>query len=1000
MNAAVGDSSFHAEEPEPAAEGGATGGSDRDGEAIEESAGGSAPASASARRKRRLFTWKRVLVGYLVLLAAHHLVVRVIQPDLWGAHQPVPADAERVDLTVPAFRGDGPVAGAEPVSLVAHRYTRETLADEAPAGEAESVPDSFADFASSGEGALPIVLLHGSPSQGARDFHEFAPPLASTGRTVYAIDRPGYGLSDALAPSYSVKANARYVLAALDELGVERAHLVGWSYSGAVVVHAAELAPERVASITLMGAMATQEGEGSGSYFFEHFKYFMGFPVVVGVPELIPHFGLLPPTDVRHAFVRDFWDTDLRPLRGIMEGLETPALIVHGRHDPLVPATTAELHHEVLPNSRLVMLDASHFVPLGPPLGEVRDLKIAAASIVAFASAHDEAGRPVREGVVDLSPAPPRKPFTLFGVEINPNEKWWLLVLFIVLGTFVSEDLTVIAVGLAVAAGALDPGVALMGCFLGIVLGDYGLWALGHFGGRRLLKWPFVRRVLTDESLEHWSKVLGRHTAKAVFLSRMLPGTRLPLYIAAGVIPRHNKKFLFFVTIAVAVWTPMLLLLTLLIGPPLLGFMRDIFHGPWAVIAAFVVLFVLLRIVSLEATDLGRQRLKAELRLFVEYEFWPALVFYAPLMPWLALLSIRYRSVTLFTATNPGLPNGGGFVGEPKTAICRNLERQGAPVLAARLIERNAEAEARLRQLRGFFDDPDCPLTGYPVILKPDAGQRGFGVRIIRSDEDALEYLDETTGPVQAQVLATQPNEVGVLWSRVPSGADGKNGAAGGGRAGAAKGGGGANGEGHPDELPGEIFSVTRKAFPVIEGDGEQTLEQLIWDHKRYRMQAKRFINRHTPERDRVLGEGERFQLAASGNHAQGAIFSDGADLITPELTAAIDRIARSYTDPATGAGLDFVRIDLRYESEEDLRRGRGFSIIELNGSASESTNLYDPDKNILFAYGVLFRQWARLYRLGALRRAKAGQKPLGPVRLVGLALKFYRQRRGDPVAD
>jgi hypothetical protein len=173
----------------------------------------------------------------------------------------------------------------------------------------------------------------------------------------------------------------------------------------------------------------------------------------------------------------------------------------------------------------------------------------------------------------------------------------------------------------------------------------------------------------------------------------------------------------------------------------------------------------------------------------------------------------------------------------------------------------------------------------------------------------------------------------------------------------------------------------------------------LIWDHPRYRMQAKRFVSRWQRERDRVLNDGERFELGVSGNHAQGTMFTDGSALITPELTAAIDRIAQGYRDPDTGQRIDFGRFDLRYRSDEELKRGGGFSIIELNGTSAESTNIYDPNRSIFWTYGVLFRQWSRVYQLGAIRRGE-GVKPLSAFGLLRLIWRHFRSRRGDPLAD
>jgi len=266
-------------------------------------------------------------------------------------------------------------------------------------------------------------------------------------------------------------------------------------------------------------------------------------------------------------------------------------------------------------------------------------------------------------------------------------------------------------------------------------------------------------------------------------------------------------------------------------------------------------------------------------------------------------------------------------------------------------------------------------LGGYPVILKPDFAQRGHGVRIARSDEDVLAYMRSMERDALLQRLHPGPFEAGVFWMRVP-----KPGTA-------------------FDACPGEIFSITRKVFPVITGDGVRTLEHLIWDHPRYRMQATTFLRRFDAIADRVLDKGETLRLAQSGNHCQGTMFLDGSDMLTPELSAAIESLAQSFRDPATGKAVDFGRFDIRCDSEESFRAGRNLAIVELNGTSSESTNIYDPRKPIWWTYGVLFRQWARLYRIGA-RRVSEGARPIGIRTLVRTVREHFHGRPGSSIAD
>src|SRR5262249_13176445 len=127
-------------------------------------------------------------------------------------------------------------------------------------------------------------------------------------------------------------------------------------------------------------------------------------------------------------------------------------------------------------------------------------------------------------------------------------------------------------------------------------------------------------------------------------------------------------------------------------------------------------------------------------------------------------------------------------------------------------------------------------------------------------------------------------------------------------------------------EETGHIFSITDKVFPVLAGDGRSTLEELIWRHPRYRMQARTFLARHEAERGRVLAAGERFVLALAGNHCQGTTFRDGTHLMTPELERTVDAIARHFP------GFYIGRFDVRYSDPAAFKAGRDLAIVELNG--------------------------------------------------------------------
>jgi len=94
------------------------------------------------------------------------------------------------------------------------------------------------------------------------------------------------------------------------------------------------------------------------------------------------------------------------------------------------------------------------------------------------------------------------------------------------------------------------------------------------------------------------------------------------------------------------------------------------------------------------------------------------------------------------------------------------------------------------------------------------------------------------------------------------------------------------------------------------------------------------------------------------GNHSRGAKFIDLQHRITPALEASIDNICRQIK------GFYFGRLDIRFNSWEELEQGRAFSVIEVNGAGSEPTHIYDPAHSIWFAWKEIYRHWKILYQI------------------------------------
>ena len=496
--------------------------------------------------------------------------------------------------------------------------------------------------------------------------------------------------------------------------------------------------------------------------------------------------------------------------------------------------------------------------------------------------------------------------------------------------TLIQEDVPTVGAALLAAAGRLPWLTGWIGIFLGIWLGDALLYLFARSLGRPLLQYRWAKRFLNPVAVARSEEWFGRHGTWLLISSRFVPGTRLPTYLAAGFLRLPFARFLLATGTAVAVWTTGIFLLARIFGPALLDFLQR-WNSHAGMLLVVVSLALALRLgIRLFQKDF-RRRLAAAVGRWTHWEFWPAWLFYLPVALNYLRLALRHRGFTVPTAANPGIFSG-GFVGESKMATLRDLQTTSPEFTAtAREVEGTTLAE-RLNSLSAHRTDADF---AYPYILKPDVGQRGVGVKLIRSPEQAAAYLKTTTAPLIVQRYAPGPQEIGVFYYRFPH------------------------------ETRGRIFAITEKIFPTITGDGIHTLEELVWRDDRARYVADKYLQRLGERRSEILPAGETVKLVEAGNHAQGCIFRDGARLWTEELERRIDEISQRLH------GFFIGRYDIRYESETALRSGHAFQIIELNGAASEATSIYDSRNSLRAAYRTLFRQWELVFAIGAANRQR-----------------------------
>jgi membrane protein DedA with SNARE-associated domain len=491
--------------------------------------------------------------------------------------------------------------------------------------------------------------------------------------------------------------------------------------------------------------------------------------------------------------------------------------------------------------------------------------------------------------------------------------------------SFVSEDAATISSALSIFGGPLRWPVAAATCFAGIWIGDIGLYSFARLAGKNLLSHHRLGSFVDPAAIARCEDAFTRNSTVALIASRFVPGTRLPTYLAAGLFKLPLRRFALITAIGALAWISAMFVLTKLLGAPALHW----FVLGQSRIAAIVFTGVCLALLVLIARNI--RTLPTFIRRWGHWEFWPAWLFYFPVLSYYIYLSMRYRSLTLPTAANPGIQNG-GFVGESKLEILKQLQYAEPELVADAYLIKGKTVTDRLLSVHQLCHKHKI---GLPFILKPDVGQRGNGVRLIRSMREVCHYFSETDAEIILQRLAPGQYEAGIFYVRVP-------------------------GQGR-----GKIFSITEKIFPTITGDGVRTIQQLIRADSRASLIAKTYLRRFAHIADEVLPVNQTMRLAETGNHAQGCIFRDGAHLWSKKLEFRIDRLARRLP------GFYFGRFDLRYESAEDLRAGARFGIVELNGASSEATNIYDSRNSLRSAYATLFEQWRLAFEIGATHRAR-----------------------------
>ena len=192
----------------------------------------------------------------------------------------------------------------------------------------------------------PLVLLHGNGEDGSYFLHQME--AFSREFLVYALDTRGHGRSPRGSAPFTISQFAEDLLAFLDEQGLKRVNLLGFSDGGNIALTFALRHPERVRRLVLNGANLTPRGV----------KAWVQLPIVLGYQIAS---RLKSPKARTNAEMLGLMVHEPQIPPSELAGLMMPVLVIAGTRDMIREDHTRLMAREI-PGARLALIPGNHFI--------------------------------------------------------------------------------------------------------------------------------------------------------------------------------------------------------------------------------------------------------------------------------------------------------------------------------------------------------------------------------------------------------------------------------------------------------------------------------------------------------------------------------------------------------------------------------------------------------------------------------------------------------------
>ena len=427
-------------------------------------------------------------------------------------------------------------------------------------------------------------------------------------RNVYILNYPTHSVQGNRI-AHSVSNRVKILNKFLSTLPYENVDIAAHGYGSLIAIKklSDNGSNESVNSLSLMSPYGPVEFHLLGSQTVNRYMYNALYPFSFLFRYAVPHFGWYHNQILVNENIRAFAEMEQANFREWAENVDLPVHVIHPMNDHYINYQTSVEIHRIIPQSTFAAAEVNQEKIQKNPSFWV-DQFLWFWELVEKGDAEFRADAS-QERIYDS-----KKPFDPDSVESHTGWPLVIMMVFIILLTFINEDLTCISAGLLVAGGIIDLPFAITACFIGIFITDAFAYFLGSRVGRPIFQKVPFKWIVDENDVDRVENLLKMHGVKVIFATRFLPGTRLPTYITAGILKTDFKLFLLYFILAIIVWAPLLVSLAAFLGRPMLGYIET--YQDYALIVVVIIVLViysLLKFMLPLATVTGRRRFVVKL---------------------------------------------------------------------------------------------------------------------------------------------------------------------------------------------------------------------------------------------------------------------------------------------------------------------------------------------------------------------------------------------------